>query len=250
MFSVKNFLPPCPLSFLAPPGAGRAKQDPAGTCREWRGEGFQAKMIGNKIGHRLDPYLYHLIKNILGEHTNPNLFTLMGFFATLVASFLILEGFWFLAGLAIILSGFLDLFDGVAARELGKVTAFGGFLDSVLDRYSDLLLLLALLIDCLKKGDSGLVILTSFASMGTALIPYVRAKAEALQVPCTIGLMERAERIILLSIGTLFRWMEPVLWILAILTHFTVLQRIYYVWKKLHCPLENENPKPQFPSPR
>jgi CDP-diacylglycerol--glycerol-3-phosphate 3-phosphatidyltransferase len=193
-------------------------------------------MIGNKIGHRLDPYFYYLLKNILGEHTNPNLFTLLGFFATLVASFLVLEGFWFLAGLAIILSGLFDLFDGVAARKLGKVTAFGGFLDSVLDRYSDLLLLLAVLIDGLRKGDTGLVLLTSCVSMGTVLIPYVRAKAEALQVPCTVGLMERAERIILLSIGTLFQWMEPILWILAILTHFTVLQRIYYVWKKLRSP--------------
>jgi CDP-diacylglycerol--glycerol-3-phosphate 3-phosphatidyltransferase len=193
-------------------------------------------MIGNKIGHRLDPYLYYLIQNILGKHTNPNLFTLLGFFATLVASFLILQGFWFLAGLAIILSGLFDLFDGVAARKLGKVTAFGGFLDSVLDRYSDLLLLLALLIDGLRKGDFGLVLLTSFVSMGTVLIPYVRAKAEALRVPCTVGLMERAERIILLSIGTLFQWMEPILWILAILTHFTVFQRIYYVWKKLQSP--------------
>jgi len=106
-------------------------------------------------------------------------------------------------------------------------------LDSVIDRYSDLLLLLAFLIDGLRKEDSGLVLLISFASMGTVLIPYVRAKAEALQVPCAVGLMERAERIILLSIGTLFQWMEPILWILAILTHFTVLQRIYYVWKKL-----------------
>ncbi len=193
-------------------------------------------MIGNKIGHRLDPYFYCLLKNILGKHTNPNLFTLLGFFATLIASFLILKGFWFLAGLAIILSGLFDLFDGVAARKLGKVTAFGGFLDSVLDRYSDLLLLLAFLIDGLRKGDSGLVLLISFASMGTVLIPYVRAKAEALQVPCAVGLMERAERIILLSIGTLFQWMKPILWILAILTHFTVLQRIYYVWKKLHSP--------------
>jgi len=193
-------------------------------------------MIGNKIGHRLDPYFYYLLKNISGKHTNPNLFTLLGFSATLVASYLILKGFWFLAGLAIILSGLFDLFDGVAARKLGKVTAFGGFLDSVIDRYSDLLLLLAFLIDGLRKEDSGLVLLISFVSMGTVLIPYVRAKAEALQVPCAVGLMERAERIILLSIGTLFQWMEPILWILAILTHFTVLQRIYYVWKKLHSP--------------
>ena len=234
MFSVKNFLLPSPSPLPAPPAAGRAAQERTGACRERRGKGFQAKMIGNKIGHRLDPYLYRLLKNISGKHTHPNLFTLMGFFATLVASVLILKGFGFLAGLAIILSGLFDLFDGVVARKLGKVTTFGGFLDSVLDRYSDLLVLLALLIDCLRKGDSGLVILTSFASMGTVLIPYVRAKAEALGVPCTVGLMERAERIILLSIGTLFQWMGPVLWILAILTHFTVLQRIYYVWKKLN----------------
>ncbi len=192
------------------------------------------KMIGDKIGHRLDPYLYHVLKIFLGEHGNPNFYTLLGFFATLVASLLLLNGFWFLAGLAIILSGLFDLFDGVVARKLGKVTALGGFLDSVLDRYSDLLLFISLLVYYLRKEDPDLVILTSFVSMGTILIPYVRAKAEALQVPCTIGLMERAERIILLSIGTLFQWMEPILWILAILTHFTVLQRIYYVWKKLH----------------
>ena len=206
-------------------------------------------MIGNKIGHRLDPYLYSVLKRIFGEHGNPNLFTVMGFLATLVASLLILIESWFVAGLAIILSGIFDLFDGVVARKLGKVTAWGGFLDSVLDRYSDLLLLLAILIYYLKKGEPGLVILTSLASIGTVLIPYIRAKAESLKVPCSVGLMERAERIILLSIGSLFRWMVPVLWILAILTHFTVLHRIYYVWKKLRSPLESENSKSQIPNP-
>lgn len=193
-------------------------------------------MIGNKIGHRLDPYLYFLFKKIFGEHTNPNLFTLMGFLATLVASFLILKGYWTSAGIFIILSGILDLFDGAAARKLGKVTTFGGILDSVLDRYSDLIVLLSLLIYYLRKGDPGLVILVSFASMGTALVPYVRARAEAADVSCSVGLMERAERIGLLSAGALFGWMEFMLWILTILTHFTVLQRIYYVWKKLRPP--------------
>jgi CDP-diacylglycerol--glycerol-3-phosphate 3-phosphatidyltransferase len=191
-------------------------------------------MIGNKIGHRLDPYLYNLFKKIFGKRSNPTLFTLMGFFSILFASFFILKELWILAGLFIILSGIFDLIDGVVARKLGKVTAFGGFLDSVLDRYSDLLLLLSLLIYYLKKGDPVLVILTSFVSMGTALIPYVRARAEAANVPCSIGLMERAERMILLSAGALFGWMELMLWVLAILTHFTVMQRIYYVWKKLH----------------
>ncbi len=174
-----------------------------------------------------------MLKRFLGEKTNPNLFTLMGFFFSLVASFLLMKGFWFVGGLTIILSGLFDLFDGVIARKMGKVTPFGSFLDSVLDRYSDLFLLLALLIYYLKAENHYLAILTSFVSMGTALIPYIRAKAETLQITCTTGLMERAERIILLSIGALLYWMEPILWILAILTHFTVVHRIYIVWEKV-----------------
>ncbi len=121
----------------------------------------------------------------------------------------------------------------MVARNLGKVTLFGGFLDSVLDRYSDLLLLLSFLIYYLKRGESNLAILTAWVSIGTALIPYVRARAEAAHISCQTGLMERAERIILLSVGVLFDWMKPVLWLMAILTHVTVLQRIYDVWKKL-----------------
>jgi CDP-diacylglycerol--glycerol-3-phosphate 3-phosphatidyltransferase len=190
-------------------------------------------MIGNKIGHRLDPCINSVLKKTLGNHGNPNFFTLTGFLATLLASFLIINDSWLLAGLAIILSGLFDLFDGVVARTLGKVTPFGGFLDSVVDRYSDLFLLMSLLIYYLRRGDSNMVILTSFASMGTAIIPYARARAEAAQISCNTGLMERAERIILLSVGVLSPWMKPVLWVLAVLTHFTVLQRIYEVYKKL-----------------
>ena len=193
-------------------------------------------MIGNRIGHRLDPYINSLLNKTLGNRGNPNLFTLMGFLATLLASCLIVVEAWFLAGLTIILSGLFDLFDGVVARNLGKVTPFGGFLDSVVDRYSDLFLLMSLLIYYLRKADPQMVILTSFVSIGTAIIPYARARAEAAQISCSAGLMERAERISLLSVGVLFRWMTPILWILAILTHFTVLERIYYVWKKLQAP--------------
>ncbi len=193
-------------------------------------------MIGNKIGHRLDPYINSILKATLGNHGNPNLFTLMGLLATLLACFLIVRGFWFLAGWAIVLSGLFDLFDGVVARNLGKVTPFGGFLDSVVDRYSDLLLLMAVLISYLRRGEPNMVILTCFVSIGTALIPYARARAEAAQIQCSAGLMERAERIILLSIGALFQWIDPILWALALLTHFTVIERIYYVWKKLRVP--------------
>jgi CDP-diacylglycerol--glycerol-3-phosphate 3-phosphatidyltransferase len=164
---------------------------------------------------------------------------------TFCKKFLLFNGFWFLSGLVLVLSGLFDLFDGVIARKLGKVTLFGGFLDSVLDRYSDLLFLLALLIHYLKRGDFDLVILTSFVNIGTAMIPYIRAKAESIQIPCNIGLMERAERIILLSAGILLNWMVPILWIMAILTHFTVLQRIFYIKKKLRSSEGHNNYKSQ-----
>ena len=193
-------------------------------------------MLGNKLGHRLDPYLHKIYQKLFGDRGNPNLFTLLGFLVTLVPSFLVIQGFWILGALTIILSGAFDLFDGVIARNFGKVTPFGGFLDSVLDRYSDLILLLAFAVHYLIKGNTRLVILTFIVSVGTALIPYARARAEAAQIQCNVGLMERAERIILLSAGTLFNWMEPVLWIMAVLTHYTVVDRIYYVWKKLNRP--------------
>lgn len=190
-------------------------------------------MIGNRIGHRLDPYVSLILKKLHGGCSNPNLFTFLGFVSMGIASALLWRELWFWAGLTILLSGLFDLFDGVVAREFGKVTVLGGFLDSVLDRYSDLLLLLALLLVYQRKGDSTLVAIVFVVSIGTALIPYARARAEAAQIPCTIGLMERAERILLLSAGALFQWMEGVLWILAFLTHFTVAQRIWYVWKTL-----------------
>jgi phosphatidylglycerophosphate synthase len=191
-------------------------------------------MISNKIGHRLDPYIYRAFHKVFGARGNPNFFTVMGFLATLAASVLIIGDLWIAGGLMIILSGLFDLFDGALARNLGKVTPFGGFLDSVLDRYSDLFLVLALLIYYLQRGDTAFVILASFVSMGTALISYTRARAEAARIPCNIGLLERAERIILLSAGVLFGWIVPVFWVLAVLTHFTVFQRIHYVWKQLN----------------
>jgi CDP-diacylglycerol--glycerol-3-phosphate 3-phosphatidyltransferase len=193
-------------------------------------------MISNKIGHRLDPYIYRAFHKVFGDRGNPNFFTVMGFLATLAASILIIRDLWVAGGLMIIVSGFFDLLDGALARNLGKVTPFGGFLDSVLDRYSDLFLLLALLIYYLQRGDTAFVILASFVSIGTGLISYTRARAEAARISCNIGLLERAERIILLSAGVLFGWIVPVFWVLAILTHFPVLQRIHYVWKQLNHP--------------
>ena len=191
-------------------------------------------MIGDIIGLRLDPYLHAVYRKLFGNRGNPNLLTLLGFFATLAASALILMDLWIATGIAIILSGLFDIFDGAVARQLGKVTTFGGFLDSVLDRYSDLLFLFALLLYYLRQEESGRVILVSVASIGTALVPYTRARAEAAGVSCNVGLLERAERIVLIAAGALFHQMELVIWVLAIFSHITVLQRITHVRKVLY----------------
>jgi len=148
-------------------------------------------MIGNRIGHRLDPYLYVVYRKLFGNRGNPNLLSLLGFLATLAASALILMDLWTATGAAILLSGFFDILDGAVARQLGKVTPFGGFLDSVLDRYSDMIFLLALLLYYLRQEDARQVVLVSVASIGTALVPYIRAKAEAASVTCNVGLLER-----------------------------------------------------------
>jgi len=207
------------------------------TERKFAGYQFaSSEMIGEKVGHRLDPYLYRIYKQFVGNRGNPNFLSLLGLLAMVGASVMIITGRWTAAGFGIILSGLFDLLDGVIARKLGRATPFGGFLDSVLDRYSDLFLLMALVIFYMRKGDFLLVVLTSFVSIGTVLISYARARAEAARVECTVGLMERAERMILLSAGVLFQWMEPILWVLAILTHFTVIQRICHVYKRLKQP--------------
>lgn len=190
-------------------------------------------MLSDKLGHRLDAYLYPPFKKLFGDRGNPHLLTLLGFFSMVIASGLLLKGSWRLAGVMIGLSGLFDLMDGVVARNRGKVTPFGGFFDSVMDRYSDLLLLLGLTGHYVQAGEKDLLILTFVVTIGIALIPYARAKAESLQISCHVGWMERAERLILLTAGALFNWMEPVLWILALLTHLTVLHRILHVWKAL-----------------
>jgi len=148
------------------------------------------EMIGDKIGHRLDPYLFSLYHKMLGANGTPNLLTLLGLLAMLLASFLVFRGYWVYAGLAILLSGIFDLFDGVIARRLNKVTGSVAFLTPSLIVTQTSSFFLALLLFYLKQDRRDLVILVFVVAIGTALVPYARARAEAAQVVCNIGLME------------------------------------------------------------
>jgi CDP-diacylglycerol--glycerol-3-phosphate 3-phosphatidyltransferase len=190
-------------------------------------------MISYKIGHKLDPYIYTVVKYLLGKRVNPNLLTFSGFILNAGAAFLLAIGYMKGGGFAILGAGLCDLMDGAMARNQGRATPFGAFFDSVMDRYSDLIVLLGILLYYTRQGSTGMVVLTSVVLIGTALVPYVRARAEGVIEKCAVGLLERAERIALLAVGSFFGVMAPILWILAVLTHFTVVQRIHYTWKQL-----------------
>jgi len=167
---------------------------------------------------------------------NPNILTFTGVLISLWAAFEFGYGAFFKAGLVIIFAGFFDMLDGEVARVTRSVSEFGAFYDSVIDRYSDVILLQGLIIYYARKQMLGYVVLVGVVVMGAVLTSYSRARAESLIPSCKIGFLERPERIVLLIIGALSNRMEAVLWVLAILGNWTVIDRIYYTWKELPRP--------------
>lgn len=190
-------------------------------------------MISAKIGHRLDPYVSKVASVIVNKYISPNLLTFLGLTINVLGAIALAYGRWKIAGALILFGGIFDILDGAIARTSGRQSKFGELLDSVVDRYSDLIPLFGLIIFYSKIGNIQLVILTCITSLGTATIPYTRAKAETFIPSCHIGLMERGERIVLLVIGAVFNLMDTILWILAVLTHVTVVQRVYFTWKEV-----------------
>lgn len=168
----------------------------------------------------------------LGRSVSPNTLTVCGLFLSLVVFYLVAAHDQLLAaGLLLIASGFLDLLDGAVARKTNTVTRFGGFLDSVLDRYSDLLVMFGICVHFLRLSDQFYSMATFFAAIGVAIVPYARARAEAASIACSNGVLERPERVILLTIGLVFDVLRPVVLIIAVLAHVTVFQRVWLVRK-------------------
>ncbi len=186
-------------------------------------------MLSAKLGHFLDIPLKPLVKRI---PFSPNFLTITGFLITTLAAFIIPMSIK-LGGILIALGGLFDMLDGMVARISGKTSKFGAFLDSVLDRYSDAFLFLAIAYYLAAKGDHTGAFISLGTLVGALLISYVRARAEGLGKSCHTGIMERPERILMLIFGTLTGWIVTVLWIMLFLTHITVIQRIIHVWKAM-----------------
>src|SRR5437870_9951941 len=174
------------------------------------------------------------IVNLLASlRVHPNILTLIGMVINIFAMILFAKGIFLWAGLVIVFAGIFDIVDGEVARRTKRVTKFGAFFDSVIDRYSDLLLLLGLIIWYAKIDRIFYVGLTGLVLIGSVLTSYTRARAESLIPACKVGSLERPERIVLMIIGSLFDKMAPVLWVMAILSNWTVAQRIWYTWREL-----------------
>jgi CDP-diacylglycerol---glycerol-3-phosphate 3-phosphatidyltransferase len=191
-------------------------------------------MLSEKLGHRLDSPLSQLITRGPLSKLSPTALTLTGLIVNLIASGFIIPGWWKTAAVLILVAGLFDMLDGASARTMKKATLFGGFIDSVVDRYSDMAIILAFTIYYALDSEIFMVSLCAVTCVGCVLIPYTRARAETIIPICNIGIMERAERILLIVAGCYFNLMLPVFLALAILTHVTVLQRIYYTWKETH----------------
>lgn len=175
----------------------------------------------------------------------PNIVSLIGFVAALISAYL----YWSsqfnnslltAAALLLLVSGFFDALDGVLARAYSETTLFGGFLDSLLDRYSDAIVLIGVIVGW-SFGGSQLWILVGFAALiGSLLVSYSRARAESAGVKMeTVGLAERAERIIIVVVASFLNllWADALQWsllLLALLTNLTVIQRAIYFWKATH----------------
>jgi CDP-diacylglycerol--glycerol-3-phosphate 3-phosphatidyltransferase len=142
---------------------------------------------------------------------------------------------FFYAGLVIFGAGIFDMVDGRVARRNNQVTVFGSFFDSVIDRYSDVVLFFGLLVYYGRINRFRYVVLVAFVMVTSLMVSYTRARAEALIGQCKVGFMERPERIVLILLGALFnKWgvMAPVLWVLATLSTITVVHRITYTYSK------------------
>ncbi len=192
------------------------------------------------VGKSCKWLLYRIVHGLALTRISPNVLTFIGLVINVGAAVLFglanadnQRRMFVYAGLVIIGAGIFDMVDGRVARATNQVTQFGGFFDSVIDRYSDVALFFGLLVYYARANRFLYVVLAAFVMTSSVLVSYARARAESLIPSCKVGFMERPERIVLIIIGALFNRMGPVLWIIAVLSTVTVIHRIRYTKQQL-----------------
>src|SRR6202163_1949629 len=176
--------------------------------------------------------LEKIVSALALSRVHPNVLTFIGLLINIWAAFLFAAGKFRWAGVVVIGAGLFDMVDGRVARETNRVTRFGGFFDSVLDRYSDLALLMGLLVYYGTINRYFYVVLTAIVMSGSVMVSYSRARAENTIPTCKVGFMERPERVVLVIIGALFLRIAQVLWVIAVLSNLTVVHRMIFTWQE------------------
>ncbi|MDX2151448.1 MAG: CDP-alcohol phosphatidyltransferase family protein [Bryobacteraceae bacterium] len=184
------------------------------------------------IGKACNWVIRAIVRALALSRIHPNVLTFIGLLINIWAAVLLGTGRFFAAGLVITGAAIFDMVDGRVARETNQVTRFGGFFDSVLDRYSDLALLMGLLVYYGSINRPFYVVLTAVVMTASVMVSYTRARAENTIPLCKVGFMERPERVVLLIIGALFNRMAPVLWVIAVLGNLTVVHRMIHTWQE------------------
>ena len=184
------------------------------------------------IGYVFNKIILMIVRALALSRIHPNVLTFIGLLINVVAAWMLAIGQFRWGGAVIIGAGLFDMVDGRVARETNRVTRFGGFFDSVLDRYSDGFLLIGLLVWYGSINRPFYVVLTAIAMLSSIMISYTRARAENSIPMCKVGFLERPERIVLVIIGALFDRMAPVLWVLAIVGTWTVVHRMIFTWQE------------------
>jgi len=199
-----------------------------------------SRMVTEKLGRVLGRPLEGMVG--LFAHVSPDVLTITGLALNGVAcTFFALSGGRDYAspallragGMVALVASVFDMLDGRVARLRGRSTRFGAYLDSTMDRYSDMVLFMGLLILYARLGRTPLMVLVWVAAFGGFMTSYARARAESLIPRCTVGFLERPERILLLVVGALANRMVGALWIIAVLSNLTALQRVVYTYVEL-----------------
>src|ERR1700686_2858865 len=186
------------------------------------------RLIGVTFGWMID----RIVPWLALSRIHPNVLTFLGLVINTWAAFLFAAGSFRWAALVVIGAGLFDMVDGRVARETNRVTRFGGFFDSVIDRYSDLALFMGLLVYYASINRFFYIVLTAIVMTGSVMVSYTRARAECTIPKCKVGFLERPERVGLIIIGALFLRMAQVLWVIAVLSNLTVIHRMIYTWQE------------------
>ena len=188
-----------------------------------------------------------MVRGLASAGIHPNILTAIGVCINVGCGVLFGFGEFFWAGIVLIVANLFDMLDGNVARLTGKITRFGGFLDSSLDRLSDMVLFLGIIVFYAgNRPEHSLlcVFLAGVGLIGSVMVSYTTARSEGFGVKANVGFLQRPERIVLLIIGALSTWdwnsdfflfnrMPQVLWVLAIGSLWTFIHRMFYIWKEI-----------------